>query len=105
MEGAAFHQLRDAVEAMHRCKARYRQMIPIREEYAGQLVWEGDVYVFNLEGHPTASTCYAWSAPVEGSDRRRFFAVLHQPPVDSPEKAVRASIVQAYRAERAKDGD
>jgi hypothetical protein len=39
-------------------------------------------------------------APVEGSDRRRFFAVFHQPPVDSPEKAVRTSIIQAYRKEQ-----
>jgi hypothetical protein len=90
---------------MHGCRATYRDVARVREEYEGQLVWEGDVYVFHLKGHPTASTCYAWSAPVEGSDRRRFFAVLHQPPVDSPQKAVQASIVQAYRAERAKDGD
>lgn len=105
MGDVALSALNDAVEAMHRCKARYRERAHLREEHEGHLVWEGDVFVFDLEGHPTASRCYAWSDPVEGTSRRRFFAVLHQPPVDSPEKAVRASIVQAYRAERAKDGD
>ncbi len=43
--------------------------------------------------------CYAWSAPVEGPNRRRFFAVLHAGPVKSARDAVRASIVQTYREE------
>jgi hypothetical protein len=95
--------LRTAVEGMHSCRATYRELAHVREEHEGQLVWDGDVYVFDLEGHPTASTCYAWSSPVEGSDRRRVFAVLHQSPVDSAEKAVRASIAQACREELAEN--
>jgi hypothetical protein len=38
---------------------------------------------------------------IEGSAKRRFFAVLHVPPVDSPEKAVRAAIVHDYRSGKA----
>ena len=41
---------------------------------------------------------HAWSSPVEGSDKRRFFAVLHLPPVTSPAEAVRAAIVAESRA-------
>ena len=103
MAEAPVPAIKAAVEGMHSCRASYRELVHVREEYKGQPVWEGDVYVFTLEGHPTASTCYAWSSPVEGSDRRRFFAVLHHPPVDSPQKAVRASIVQAYREELAEN--
>jgi hypothetical protein len=51
------------------------------------------VHVFDLEGHPTASRVYAWSSPMAGSDKRRFFAVQHQPPITSPVEAVRAAIV------------
>ena len=36
---------------------------------------------------------YAWSAPIEGSAKRRFFAVLHQPPITSPVDAIRAVII------------
>lgn len=43
-------------------------------------MWEGVVYVFDLEDHPKATRAYAWSSPVEGSDRRRFYAVLHLVP-------------------------
>jgi hypothetical protein len=41
----------------------------------------------------TANRAYAWSSPIEGSDKRRFLAVLHVPPVTSPVDAVRAAIV------------
>jgi hypothetical protein len=34
------------------------------------------VQVFDLAGHPTATRAYAWSSPIEGSTKRRFFAVL-----------------------------
>ncbi len=43
--------------------------------------------MFELVGHPSASKCYAWD--VDG----QVTAVLHQPPVDSPQAAVRAAIV------------
>ena len=55
------------------------------------------MHVFDLTGHPTAKRAYAWSSPIEGSDKRRFFAVLHQEPVTSPVKAVRAAIVAEER--------
>jgi hypothetical protein len=43
------------------------QIVPVREEYHGQTVWEGVVHVFDLASHPTATGAYAWSSPVEGS--------------------------------------
>jgi len=71
--------------------------VPVKEEFEGQIAWEGSVLIFNLTGHPEADKCYAWSSPIEGSKKRKFYAVLHVPPVDSPKKAVRASIIQDYR--------
>jgi hypothetical protein len=53
----------------------------------GQVVWEGEVLIFDLRGHPDATTCYAWEVD------KNVTAVLHQGPVDSPEAAVRASIL------------
>jgi hypothetical protein len=51
------------------------------------------VHVFDLEGPPRANTAYAWSSPIEGSNRRRFYAVLHLSGIRSPLDAVRAAIV------------
>ena len=61
--------------------------------FEGRPVWHGIVYVFDLGGHRSADRCYAWSSRVEGSDGRRFFAVLHTPPIASPADAVRAAIL------------
>lgn len=97
MNDVSADQLRTAVENMHGGKASLTQTVPIRETFNGQMVWEGLVHVFDLEGHPTAKRAYAWSSPIKGSDKRRFFAVLHQPPVTSPAEAVRAAIVAEYR--------
>ena len=99
MKEVAVGALREAVEGMHHCKASYRGSERVQEVFEGKLVWEGDVAVFDLSKHPTAAVCYAWSSPVEGSDRRRFFAVLHVGPVKSARDAVRASIVETYRQE------
>ncbi len=91
-------ELKNAVESMHRCAAQLAQSVPVRETFGGATVWEGVVHVFELSGHPTAVRAYAWSSPVEGSDKRRFFAVLHQGPIKSPADAVRAAIVAEQRA-------
>ena len=56
------------------------------------------VHVFDIEGHPKATRAYAWSSPIEGSDKRRFFAVLHMGAIDSPLAAVRAAIIAEHRA-------
>lgn len=91
-------QLQHAVERQHHCSAQLAQSVPVKETYAGAVVWEGVVHVFDLKGHPTASRAYAWSSPIEASDKRRFFAVLHQGPVKSPADAVRAAIVAESKA-------
>ena len=94
---ASLDQLKRAVEAQHGCTATFIQSVPVKETFEGNTVWEGVVHVFQIHGHPKASKAYAWSSPIEGSDKRRFFAVLHLPPVTSPVEAVRAAIVQERR--------
>lgn len=87
------NQLKLAVESQHGCTATLAQSVPVKETFDGKTVWEGVVHVFGLTGHPKAKHAYAWSSPIEGSDKRRFFAVLHVPPITSPVEAVRAAIV------------
>ena len=93
-------QLRDAVEGMHGCPAQLTEAVAVSETFKSQPVWEGVVHVFSLQGHRSADRCYAWSSPVEGSDRRRVYAVLGVPPVDSAADAVRAAIVADRKAGR-----
>jgi hypothetical protein len=90
-------ELRQAVERMHGCKASHIEDVVVIEKFAEKTVWQGIVSIFGLKGHPQATKCYAWSSPIEGSTKRRYYAVLHIPPIDSPEKAVRASIIHNHK--------
>ena len=93
-------QLKRAVEAQHGCRATLAQSVPVRDTFGGKPVWEGIVHFFDLAGHPTATMAYAWSSPIKGGDKRRFYAVLHVPPITSPVDAVRAAIVAERRSKR-----
>jgi hypothetical protein len=96
-------ELRDAVERTHGGRASLREVVAVSEDFRGQPVWQGIVHVFDLEGHPSATVCYAWSSPIEGTTRRRFYAVLGVPPIISPLHAVRAAIVADWKAGRLAD--
>jgi hypothetical protein len=87
-------RLQVAVSQLHGCGAVYRETVPVHEVFQGQTVWQGEVEVFDLTGHPKAKRAYGWSHR-EGKDDQgeRFVAVLEIPPVVSPVTAVRASIM------------
>ncbi len=78
---------------LHGCKSTWVESVPVKEVFQGQTVWEGLVQVFDLQGHPTAKRCYAWSHEIEGSKKGKFFAVLHHGLINSPQKAVKAAIL------------
>jgi hypothetical protein len=80
------------VEAQLGCAATFAQSVPVKETFGDKVVWEGVVHVFRITGHLPANKAYAWSSSIEGSDKRRFFAVLHVPPITSPVEVVRAAI-------------
>jgi hypothetical protein len=77
------------------CSATWRGTVPIHEVFLGQTVWQGDVEVFDLTGHPKAKRAYA-RGHLDGAkdERTRFVAVLEIPPVDSAQKAVQVQIVK-----------
>jgi len=89
--------LKKAILDLHGCKATWVKPVPLKETFEGQTVWEGLVQVFDLQGHPTASRCYAWSDRIDDSKKRRFFAVLHEGSVKSAQDAVRAADVNQFR--------
>ena len=92
MDEAATGELKRAIETQHGGKATLVQSVHVDEQFQGKPVWRGTVHVFALSGHPTAKRAYAWASSREGSTKRRFFAVLHVPPIISPALAVRAVV-------------
>lgn len=91
MDDAGLDALREAIRHMHGCESTWVESVPVRETFRGEVVWDGEVQVFELAGHPRAARAYAWSHVTEGS-KRRFYAVLGLPPVVDAVTAVRAAI-------------
>ena len=89
--------LQNSILDLHGCKSKWIESVPVKETFKGQTVWEGIVEVSELQDHPTANRCYAWSYIMDDSGKRKFVAVLHQDPVYSPVDAVKAFIVSEYR--------
>ena len=90
-------ELKHAVESQHGGTATLVQSVPVHEEHGSQVVWDGVVHVFDLAGNPKSSRAYAWSHAIDGSTKRRFFAVLHMGPITGPLEAVRAAIVAEHK--------
>lgn len=88
--------LQDVIRKLHGVESKHFSSVPVKEVYQGQTVWDGVVEVFELTGHPKATRAYAWSYETD-AQKKRSVAVLHVPPIDSPEAAVRAAIVKEVR--------
>lgn len=96
-------ELQDVIKRLHRCKSEYVETVPVTEIFQGQTVWNGEVEVFRLIDHPKAKVCYAWGhRSGEGDQEMRYVAVLELPPVDSPNTAVKAAIMQEVQHAREK---
>ena len=92
------NDLAQAVEGLHNCRASLRSTERVIETFKGEVVWEGEVSTFSLKGHPKAKICYAWSSPIDGSNKQKFYAVLKLPPIKTPQDAVRAAIVSDQKS-------
>jgi len=83
--------LKKAIRDLHGCESAWVKSVAVTEVFQGEIVWRSTVEVFDLIDHPTTNLCYAWSYAVDGSEKRRYVAVLHEGPVDSAQVAVRAA--------------
>jgi hypothetical protein len=96
MDPAGIPALQDAIRHLHGLESTWLHSVPVVEKHDGQTVWDGEVQVFAVTGHPKATRAYAWShggAP----GKRRFHVVLGLPPVDSAQAAVQAAIVSDFK--------
>jgi hypothetical protein len=91
-------ELRDTIRHLHGAHAKHIESVPVKEQFQGQVVWDGVVEVFRLKGHPKANKAYAWVHETDDPGKpKRHVTVLHIPPVVSPQTAVQAVIIQEFR--------
>jgi hypothetical protein len=87
---------------LHGVDASYVETVPVVEEFQGETIWQGDVEVFDIRGHPKATRGYGWGYTTTEGGGRRYFTVLELPPVDSPETAVKIAIASEIKNAREK---
>jgi hypothetical protein len=96
-------ELQAAILNLHGCSSTYVESVPVVEEFQGKTLWQGEVEVFDIRGHPKAKRAYAWAHPTGSDDQgKRFVAVLELPPVDSPQTAVKVAVAAEIKNARKK---
>jgi hypothetical protein len=89
-------ELDGVIVKLHGCEASPVETVAVEETHQGKTVWEGEVEVFDLAGHPRAARCYAWGLPDE-TGTLQIVTVLEIPPVDSALMAVRVALASGAR--------
>lgn len=77
----------ETIQAAHGAKARLVRRIRVLEDFDGEPLWDAEVLLFALFGHPATRWCYAWEVDGEVT------TVLQVPPVRTASDAVCAAIV------------
>ncbi len=78
--------LKQAIESLHKCTASHVSSIKASDFWKGEKVWDADIELFRLRGHPEAEYCYAWNFP-------KVVIILKIPPIDTPADAVRIALI------------
>ena len=80
---------------MHIAKLRHPGSEPVTDLLRGEVAWGGVVEMFDIEGHPEAKRCYAWSF-VENI-QPQCTTVLEIPPVGSARGTVKVAVTTKGR--------
>lgn len=87
-------RLQNAIRSLNGCESGYVETITVSEPFHSfqrNKLWQGDVLVFEIHGHPEAKRAYAWSHTLDDGQTRHI-VVLEIPPITSPQTAVQAAI-------------
>ena len=84
-------RLSKAITAMHGCDCSHLETAHVHEMMDGETVWKGNVEVFQVDGHESATMAFAWGWK-DADDETQWTAVLNVPPIVSAREAVQAAI-------------
>ncbi len=87
--------IQDAISKGYKCQAKHIKTVPIHEQHQGKTIWQGEVEVFELMGHPKAKQCCGWGFE-DKPGHTEFVTVLEVSPVISPQTAVRAYLASQF---------
>lgn len=99
MSNALTDQLKRVIESQLGGVANFARSMRVTPVGRQPSDWDGVVYLFDLQNNPNSKRAYAWSSPITGGKKPRYFAVLHTNRVKGPAEAVKAAAA-AIRASR-----
>jgi hypothetical protein len=94
MKKEYIERLQQVIQHLHGCGAAWVKSVPVHEVFRGKTVWQGDVEVFTLTGHPKVKRCYGWSY----GEPEEFITIMELPPVKSAQDAVKVGV--AYQVKQ-----
>ena len=62
-------ELQEVIRRLHGSESTHVETVPVKETFKGQTVWEGEVEVFDLHGHPDTHRVYAWTHVTDDEDK------------------------------------
>jgi hypothetical protein len=89
-------RLQQVIFHLHKVDSEWIESKHVREVFGGKTLWEGDVEVFILNGHPKAKRCYGWTY----GEPEEFITILELPPVTDAQSAVKVGV--AYQIKEAR---
>jgi len=93
-------RLATAIYARHRANAIHLSTERIAATTSrGGTIWEGEVEVFSITGHPEAVLCYAWT--YQDGPLEHIAVILNKAPVRSALDAVRAFVATQVKKQQA----
>ncbi len=90
MEEVGAGELARVIQSQHGVASTFVKSVRVHRG-GGQAGWDGMVHVFDLKGHPRAARAFAWSSPISGGAKPRYFAVLQDGQIATPLQAVKAA--------------
>jgi hypothetical protein len=88
--------IEETLDKAFKLESKHLETLKVFESFQGKVVFDGDVEVFDITGHPETSRCYAWAEKTAtGNDST---VILEQPPIKNALDAVRAAL--ATKAKR-----
>jgi hypothetical protein len=90
MDDASTAELKRVIQSQHGVAASFAKSVKVLRG-AKPAEWDGLVHIFDLKNHPSAVRAFAWSSPIAGGQKPRFFAVLQSGQIATPVQAVKAA--------------
>jgi hypothetical protein len=85
------NSLENAIRWLYKCEAAHLKTVFVDERFEGQIIWQGEVEVFQIDGLPRVSRCYVIKMEGDDGEISPVF-LLDQWPVTSPKTAVQTLI-------------